>query len=413
MMTRLGVLLVAIAVLTAPLAALGQPREKAPRVGVLAPGRAPGGNCVPGFRQGLRDLGYIEGQTIIVDLRFADEDPDRIPILAAELIRQTPDVLWTHSPQGARAAKQATPTVPIVVGVAGFLVEQGLAISLARPGGNVTGFELGDIELAGKRLQLLKEAVPTVARVAVLVDPTMRPYDSVPKNLEPQARSLGVQLQRVEAGALDAFDGAFAAMVRARADALMIADLPLFIRGLPGIGWLESRAGGREGRCCWGRKRLKSRESEHRHQNQDTARSLRSRGGCAPAHPVENPHAPRPKTTVVDESPHSRSHPKPGSAFIRNSQRLFELALRHRLPTISGWRRYAEAGSLIAYGANVHDVCRRSAAYVDRILRGARPGDLPIEQPSMFELVINMKTARALGLRIPPSVLLRADRVIE
>ncbi len=322
----LGALLVAIAVVAAPLSAPGQPREKVPRVGVLEPGRAPGGGCVPGFRQGLRDLGYIEGQTIIVDLRFADEDPDRIPILAAELIRQTPDVLWTHSPQGARAANHATATIPIVIGVAGYLVEQGLATSLARPGGNVTGFELGDIELGGKRLQLLKEAVPTVARVAVLVDPTMHAYDSVPKNFEPDARKLGVHLQRGEARSAKAFEGAFAAMVRERADALMIADLPL---------------------------------------------------------------------------------------FIRNSQRLFELALRYRLPTIAGWRRYAEAGSLMAYGANVPDVCRRSATYVAKILRGAKPGDLPIEQPTKFELVINLKTAKALGLTIPPSLLLRADQVIE
>jgi putative ABC transport system substrate-binding protein len=274
----------------------------------------------------LRDLGYIEGETIIVESRFADEDPGRIPILAGELVRRTPDVLWTHSPQGARAAKQATAAIPIVVGVAGFLVEQGLAVSLARPGGNVTGFELGDIELGGKRLQLLKEAVPTIARVAVLVDPTMRIYDGVPRNFEPEARSLGVRLQRVEARNPEAFEDAFAAMVRGHADALMIVDLPL---------------------------------------------------------------------------------------FVRNGQRLFELALRHRLPTISGWRRYAEAGSLIAYGANVPDVCRRSAAYVDKILKGAKPGDLAVQRPTKFELVINRKTAAALGLTIPSSLLIAADEVLQ
>jgi putative ABC transport system substrate-binding protein len=316
----------ALVVLLVPFAAAGQPREKVPRVGALEPTRAPGGGCVAGFRQGLRDLGYIEGQTIIIDYRFADEDPDRVSSLAAELVRQAPDVLWTHSPQGARAARQASATIPIVSGVAGYLVEQGLAASLARPGGNVTGLELGDIELAGKRLQLLTEAVPTVARVAVLVDPTMRPYDGVPKNLAPQARRLGVQLLRVEAGSLGAFESAFASMVRGRADALMVMDVPL---------------------------------------------------------------------------------------FVRNSPRLMELALRHRLPTISGWRRYAEAGSLIAYGANVPDVCRRSAAYVDKILKGAKPGDLPVELPHQFELIINHKTAKALGLTIPASVLIRADEVIE
>jgi putative ABC transport system substrate-binding protein len=318
--------IIGVSLIAAPLVGEAQPREKLPRVGVLEPGRAPGGSCVPSFRQGLQDLGYVEGQTIIFDFRFADEDPDRIPILAADLVRQRPDVLWTHSPAGAWAAKQATTTIPIVVGVAGYLVEQGLAANLARPGSNVTGVELADIELGGKRLQLLKEAVPTIARVAVLVDSTMRIYDGVPRNFEPEARSLGVRLQRVEARSSEAFEDAFVAMVRGRADALIITDVPL---------------------------------------------------------------------------------------FIRNSQRLFLLALRHRLPTIAGWRRYAEAGSLIAYGAYVPDVCRRSAAYVDKILKGAKPADMPIEQPARFELAINLKTAKALGLTIPPSVLARADHVIQ
>ena len=312
--------------LGAPLTTVGQPREKVPRVGVLEPGRAPGGGCVAGFQQGLRELGYIDGMTITLDYRFADENPGRIPVLAAELVRQRPAVLWTHSPQGARGAKQTSSTIPIVIGVAGDLVEQGLAASLARPGGNITGCELGDILLAGKRIQILKEAVPTVARVAVLVDPTARNYDDFPKSIESEARKLGVQLMRVEASSLDTFEGAFAAMVRGRADALMIVDLPL---------------------------------------------------------------------------------------FVRNSPRLMELALRHRLPTMSGWRRYAEAGSLISYGANVPDVCRRSAAYVDKILKGAKPGDLPVQLPDKFELIINRKTAKALGITIPQIVLLQATTVLE
>ena len=312
--------------LGAPLTTVGQPREKVPRVGVLEPGRAPGGGCVAGFQQGLRELGYIDGMTIALDYRFADENPGRIPVLAAELVRQRPAVLWTHSPQGARGAKQTSSTIPIVIGVAGDLVEQGLAASLARPGGNITGFELGDILLAGKRIQILKEAVPTVARVAVLVDPTARNYDDFPKSIESEARKLGVQLMRVEASSLDTFEGAFAAMVRGRADALMIVDLPL---------------------------------------------------------------------------------------FVRNSPRLMELALRHRLPTMSGWRRYAEAGSLIAYGANVPDVCRRSAAYVEKILKGAKPEDLPVQLPDKFELIINRKTAKALGITIRQIVLLQATTVLE
>ncbi len=316
----------AVGGLLAALPAAPQPRGKLPQVAVLEPGRAPGGNCLAGFRQGLRKLGYTEGKNIAIEYRFAEGEAHRVPVLIAELIRQTPDVLWTHSPSAAQAAQRASTTIPIVIGVAGYLVEQGLVTSLARPGGNITGFELGDIEVAGKRLQLLKEAVPRISRVAVLVDPTMRAYDGVPKNLEPEARALGIRLQRVEAATPEAFEDAFAAILRARADAVMIVDLPV---------------------------------------------------------------------------------------FVRNSDRLFPLALRHRLPTISGWRRYAEAGSLIAYGAKVPDLCQRSVDYVDRILKGAKPGDLPVERPNRYELIINGATAKALGLMIPPSLLVQADEVIQ
>jgi len=303
-----------------------QPRGRPPRVAVLEPGRAPGGGCLTGFRQGLRELDYIEGQNIAVEYRFAEGNVDRVPALVAELIQQKPDVLWTHSPGAAQAAQRASATVPIVIGVGGYLIEQGLAASLARPGGNITGFELGDMDVATKRLQLLKEAVPGIRRVAVLLDPRMRAYDDVPKNLEPGARALGISLQRFEAATPEAFEDAFAAMLRARADAVMIVDLPV---------------------------------------------------------------------------------------FVRNSDRLFRIALRHRLPTISGWRRYAEAGSLIAYGAKLPDLCQRSVGYVDRILKGAKPGDLPVERPNRYELIVNGATAKALGLRIPRSLLLQADEVIE
>ena len=320
MLVSLGVLL------GTPVVVPGQSRDRVPRVGMLEPGRAPGGGCLAGVQQGLRDLGYVEGQTIAVDYRFADGDPARLSALAAQLLRNAPDVLWTHSPQGAKATSQATTTVPVVIGVAGFLVEQGLAATPARPRGNVTGFELGDIEVSAKRLQLLKEAVPTVARVAVLVDPTMRAYDGVPANLEAAARNLGLRLQRVEAGSPEAFEGAFTAMVKGRADALMVADLPL---------------------------------------------------------------------------------------FARNVQRLFALALRYRLPTIAGWRVYAEAGSLLAYGAHVPSVCRRSAGYIDKILKGAKTGDLPVEHPTKFELVVNGKIAQALGISLPASILVGADEVIQ
>ena len=312
--------------LGAPPAAVAQAREKPLRIGVLEPGRAPGGGCVEGFRKGLRDFGYIDGKTVTVDYRFADGNSERIAVLAGEIVRQAPDLLWTHSPLGALAARQASATIPVVVGVGGHLVEQGLAASLPRPGGNVTGFELGDIELAGKRLQLLKEAVPSLARVAVLVDPAVRSYDEVPRNIEPEARKLGVHLQRVEAGSPEAFEGAVAAAVRGGAEALMVVDVPL---------------------------------------------------------------------------------------FVRNSPRLMKLALQHRLPTISGWRRYAEAGSLLSYGPNLPDVCRSSAEYVDKILKGAKPGDLPVRLPEKFELIVNRRTAEALGLAIPSSILIGANEVLR
>jgi putative ABC transport system substrate-binding protein len=319
------VLSLVIGSLLTPFASSAQLRGKVPRLGVLEPA-TPGGGCLTGFQKGLSDLGYVEGKTIAVDYRFADGDPKRMPVLAAELVHAMPDVIWTHSPYGAQTVRQATKTIPIVVGVAGFLVEQKLAASLARPGGNITGFELGDIDAAGKRLELLKEAVPSITRVAVLVDPTMRAYDGVPRSLEPQARSLGLSLQRVEAAVPEAFEAAFVAMMQARAEALFVVDLPV---------------------------------------------------------------------------------------FARNRDRLMALALQHRLPTIAGWRIYAEAGSLIAYGGSVPDLCRRSVSHVDKILKGAKPGELPVELPDKYELFINARTAKVLGLTLPRSILVRADAVIE
>jgi len=326
-MTAIALLItLALVIFVAPLAALAQPRDQLPRIGVLEPGHAPGGFCLTGFQQGLHDLGYVEGQTIAIEYRFTEGNPDRLRTLAADLVQRTPDVLWTHSPPAAQAAKQATTTIPIVVGASSNLVAQGLAAGLAQPGGNLTGFELRDIELTGKRLELLKAAVPTIARVAVLVDPTIRAHDDVPSTLAPDARTLGVQLQRVAADTPEAFEGAFTAMVQGRAEALMIMDVPV---------------------------------------------------------------------------------------FARNRHRLLELARLHRLPTISGTRFFAEAGSLLAYGANVYDLCRRSAVYVDKILKGTKPADLPVEQSMRFELVINLKTAKALGLTIPPTLLFQADEVLQ
>jgi putative ABC transport system substrate-binding protein len=278
------------------------------------------------FRRSLRDLGYVDGQNILLDYRYAESQPDRLPALAAELVRRAPDVLWTHSDAAAQAAKQATTTIPIVVGLAMDLVQLGLVTSLARPGGNLTGLDLRPVELAGKRLELFKAAVPTITRVAVLVDPSYTVHASIPQAIEREARALGVQLKRVEAGAPAAFKAAFATMVHDRADALMIMESALL--------------------------------GTHREQ-------------------------------------------------------IMTLALRHRLPTMGFGPHYTEVGALLSYGANVREMCERSAILVDKILKGAKPADLPIEQAHKFPLVVNLKTAKILRLTIPASFLSRADDVIQ
>jgi putative ABC transport system substrate-binding protein len=269
----------------------------------------------------------VEGHTIVLDDRYAEGQPDRLPALAAALVRLAPDVIWTHSIAAARAAKQATTTIPIVVGTAAGLVEQGLVESLARPGGNLTGLDSLSLELLGKQLELLKAAVPTITRVAVLVDPANpRQHQEVPHTIAREAQALGVQLLRVEAQEPEAFAGAFAAMVHSEANALLIPDHVMFAR--------------------------------HRH-------------------------------------------------------RLMELALQHRLPTMAGGRHFAEAGSLIAYGVFPRDLCQRSAGLVDKILKGAKPADLPVERGDKFSLVVNLKTAEALGMALSPTFLVQADEVIR
>jgi ABC-type uncharacterized transport system substrate-binding protein len=315
-----------LSLLMAPLATQAQPRGKIPRVGVLQPAsQARPTPCLFAFQQGLRDLGYVEGQTILLDYRSAEGHVDRLPALAAELVQLAPDVLWLYSDHAAWAAKRATTTIPIVVIVSDGPVEQGLVASVARPGGNLTGLELPAIEVAGKRLELFKEAVPTISRVAVLVDPAQAVHVHVLSTIEREARALGVQLQRVEAGAPAAFETAFAAMVHGSADALLIMESPLF--------------------------------ATHR-------------------------------------------------------QQLPALALQHRLPTMAYGRHWADAGSLVAYGVDPRALCQRSAVFVHKILHGAKPADLPIERGE-FQLFVNLKTAEALGVTVPPTFLFRADEVIR
>jgi putative ABC transport system substrate-binding protein len=272
-------------------------------------------------------LGYVEEQHITFSPRYADNQLDRLPTLAAELVQSTPDVLWTHSNAAALAIKQATTIIPVVVGVGTELVEQGLVESLAQPGGNLTGLDLRIVELMGKRLELLKEAVPPISRVAVLVDPTNPLYKEVPHHIEREAQALGVQLQRVGASEPEAFAGAFAAIVWGQADALLLPE------GLPFGG-----------------------------------------------PPLE---------------------------------RLLELARQHRLPTMCSGRHYAKAGCLLAYGGDARDLCQRSAVFIDKILKGAKPVALPVERPYKLYLDVNLQTAKALGITIPPSMLMRADEVIQ
>ncbi len=318
-------LILALGILLAPLAADAQQATKVPRIGYLSPG-APGDFRIEAFRRGLREFGYVEGQNILLEGRWAGGRNEALPQLAAELVRLKVNLIVIHSSAAARAVQKATTTIPIVIAGVGDPVGIGLVASLARPGGNITGSSILSPELSGKRLELLKEAVPAVSRVAMLRNPNNPAASLASKETEAAARRLGVQLQVLEVRRREEIDGAVLAMIRERADALIVLPDPMVV-------------------------------------------SLR--------------------------------------------ERLADLALKNRLPAIFEQREHAEAGGLMAYGASLTDSIRRAAYFVDKILKGAKPGDLPVEQPTKFELVINLKTAKALGLTIPQSVLIRADEVIQ
>jgi len=322
----------ALSLLAAPLAAEAQQAAKVARIGYLSPNLATGPHLREAFRQGLRDLGYVEGRNLVIEYRDAEGKVERLPALAAELVALKVDVIVTEGGNTVvpLAAKQATRTLPIVFATAADAVGSGLVTSLARPGGNVTGLDSLSTELVGKRLELLTQAVPGVGQVAVLWLPGVygeRTEKEMLTGAEVAARGLKVRVQFVEATRDPADLGrAFSDMTRARAGAL----------------------------------------------------------------------------TVL-----------PNNMFRREHRRLLDLAARHRLPAVYPWRDLVDTGGLMSYGASLTDLSRRAATYVDRILKGAKPGDLPVEQPTKFELVINLKTARTLGLTIPPSVLSRADHIIE
>jgi ABC-type uncharacterized transport system substrate-binding protein len=315
--------------LAAPLVAQAQQAGRIARIGVLAT-RTAGDARLEGLLQGLRDLGYVEGRNLLIEYRDAEGKTERFPALAAELVSLKCDVIvTTGGTLAAQAAKQATTTLPIVFASVGDAVAEGLVTSLARPGGNVTGLTVAATELVSKSLEAIKQAVPRVSRVAILLKPDAMPESAKKDRLEAAdvaARALGVQLQVVEARGPEDFDRAFSDMTRARADALAVPAINLFT--------LERR-------------------------------------------------------------------------------RLVNLAAKNRLPAVYPNRDFVDAGGLMSYGPDLAEMSRRAASYVDKILKGARPGDMPVERPTKFELVINLKTAKALGLTIPPSLLQRADQVIE
>ncbi|HEV2055925.1 MAG TPA: ABC transporter substrate-binding protein [Methylomirabilota bacterium] len=312
--------------LALPLAAEAQQEGKVPRIGFLfygSPGPSPE---LDAFRQGLRELGCIEGQNIAIEVRFASGRVERLPELAAELVRLKVDVIVTPGTPPSLAAKQATSTIPIVFAGVADAIGAGLVANFARPGGNITGLTGISAELGGKRLELLKEVAPKASRVAVLYNPADRSNVLVLKELQESAPALRLTLQPLAVRGPGEFEGAFVAMSRKRAHALF---------GAAGILTTEHRK------------------------------------------------------AIVD------------------------LAAKSRIPAMWGERQFVEAGGLMSYAVNFYDQLRRAATYVDKILKGAKPADLPVEQPTKFELVINLKTAKALGLTIPPSLLLRADEVIQ
>ncbi len=310
-----------------PLAAAAQPAGKVFQIGYL-------GNSTPsveaalveGFRQGLRENGYVEGKNVIVHYQWADGRNDAFPVLAAELVRLKVDVIVASGTPGTLAVQRATKTIPIVVAAVGDAVAVGLVPSLARPGGNVTGLSALTPDLEGKRLQVLTELVPKIRRVSVLMNPA-NPFMAVAwKETQAAGAKLGLTLHAAEVQTVDAFEGVFAAIVKTKPDALVV---------------------------------------------------------------------------IADRF------------FLSHRKRIVAFAAQHRLPAMYSFPEFVDEGGLVVYGPNFADMFRRTGWYVDRILKGTNPGDLPMEQPTRFTLVINSKTAKTLGLTISPSLLLRADKIIE
>ena len=323
----LTVAVLAISILMAPADGDAQQPAKIARIGYLsADDSASASHLVEAFRQGLRDLGYVEGQSVTVEYRFAGGNYDRLPDLAAELVRRRVDVIMAFTIPATRAAKRATTGIPIVFAQVLDPIKAGLVASLARPGANVTGVSVMVEQLGGKYMQLVREVSPEVTRVAVLWEPAQPAGALQLRQIESAARSVGIQLQPLEVRDPDGFESAFSSVTTKRAGAIIVLPSSLF--------------------------------NSHRH-------------------------------------------------------RLADLAARIRVPAVSVRREFVDAGGLMSYGPDFAEQSRRAATYVDRILKGSKPADLPVEQPTKLELVINLKTAKTMGLTLPPSLLFRADLVIE
>ena len=320
-------LLATVFLATVPPADAQQPKKVA-RIGFLAAATRIGvSHITEAFLQGLRELGYVEGQNIIIEYRWADGNFERLPDLAAELVRLKVDVIVAVVTQASLAAKNATGTIPIVMVAVGNPVDSGLIASLARPGTNITGTSTMSDEVVGKQLELLKETFPKISRIAAMWNPANPVFQKLQlREVEATARALNVTLQKVEARNPDEIERAFAAIAKERTRAL---------------------------------------------------------------------------------------HVFPDPVFTTHRGRIAELAIKHRLPAGSGTREYAEAGLLMSYGASFPESSRRAATYVDKILKGAKPADIPVERPIKFEFVINLGTAKQIGVTIPQWTLMKADRVIR
>ncbi len=314
-----------LSLIAAPLAAEAQQTGKIYRVGFLASGSSSApAPTLDAFRQGLHDLGWLEGQNLALEVRWAEGDLERFPALARNLVGSRVDVLVAAGYQGVQAAREAAGSTPIVM-VACDPAET-IVANIARPGGNITGVTCMSSDLTPKRLQLLKEALPKASRVAVLFNPNDPKKADEVKDMERPARSLGLALRPVKAALASELDDAFTAIAGERVDAIFVL---------------------------------------------------------------------------------------PDTLMILQRQKIADLALKNRLPSMYGFKEFVTAGGLLSYGTTMVSLFRRAAAHVDKVLKGAKPGDVPVEQAMLFELVVNLKTAKALGLTIPPSVLMRADQVIE